>query len=395
MKVALSFPGCHRRAGVERVMFECARFLARNGHDVHVFAREWEPDPVAPIAYHGVPSRHRPWFLTGASYYAHAVRMLDRRAFDVVNTHGVVCPTGGVHWVQSVHAAWLERARAHRPFWSLARWKQALNPVHRPLLSLERQHFAGRAYRKVIATTPDVRDDLGRFYGVPEKDVVIVPNGFSPEEFNPARRLERRDAARARVGLTPDHVAVLFVANELERKGYRTLLAALRILNRPELRVLVVGRPPKSKVTRLARAMGVAQQVIPCGPTGDVAVFHAAADLFVLPTQYEAFCLAILEALGSGLPVVTTNVPGARDAIRHGINGLLIEDPRGAEELAGALRRMLDPDVRRRMTDRAADSVAAHQWPVVLRAYEEVLRGATSTPAPTQALAAGACRVAP
>jgi UDP-glucose:(heptosyl)LPS alpha-1,3-glucosyltransferase len=376
MKVALSFPGCHRRAGVERVMFECARFLARGGHDVHVFAREWERDPTVSINYHRVPSLAKPWFLAGTSYFTQCNRILDQSKFDVLNTHGCVCPTGGVQWVQSVHAAWLDRAKLHRRPFSLARAKQALNPAHRAILKLERLHFERRAYQKVIATTEDVRADLKRAYDVPESDVVIVPNGFSPEEFSTARRLERRDAVRAWLGLNPDHLAMLFVANELERKGYETILSAMRVLARPELRLLVVGRPSQARVKRIADAYGIADQVVACGPTGDVSEYHAASDLFVLPTQYEAFCLAILEALGSGLPVVTTNVPGARDAIVPDVNGLLIDDPRGHEALAAALARLLDADFRSRLSSQAPGSVAHHQWPVIMRSYEAVLTDA-------------------
>lgn len=373
MKVALSFPGCHRRAGVERVVFECARYLSRRGHDVHVLANDWEADSTTPINYHRVPLPKGPWVFRAPAYFRRCTEFVAKGDYDVLNTHGCVCPTGGVQWVQSLHASWLERAKRFRPKCSWGRVRQALNPAHKLILSLERRHFEARAYRKLIATTVDVRRDLKDFYGVPEEDVVIVPNGFSPEEFSPQRRLERRDAMRKELGLSPEHVAMLFVANELDRKGYRTILQALRRLARKDLRLLVVGRPATVKVMSLAAEYGVADQVIACGSTSDVSRFHAAADLFVLPTQYEAFCLAILEALGSGLPVVTTNVPGARDAIIPDANGLLIEKPDDGDELAAALARVADTDFRTRLTDRAAESVAQYQWPVVMRSYEAVL----------------------
>jgi glycosyltransferase involved in cell wall biosynthesis len=79
----------------------------------------------------------------------------------------------------------------------------------------------------------------------------------------------------------------------------------------------------------------------------------------VLPTQYEAFCLAILESLGSGLPVVTSRVPGAHDAVQHGVNGALITDPRDGHELAEALRPLLNFDaLGRLLRARAGDGDA-------------------------------------
>ncbi len=372
MRIALSFPGCHRQGGVERVVFECAHFLAGRGHDVSVFASEWEEGPPAPIRYQYVPIRKRPAFLRGLSYFEAATRRLRDADYDVLNTHGCVCPTGGVQLVHSLHRAWLERSRTMRGPLSPARWKQALNPVHPVLLRLEAQHFQGRNYRKLIALTPQVKEDLHRLYGVPTEDVIVNPNGFSPTEFNPERRAGRREEMRARLGLGPYQVALLFVANELERKGYPTLLDALRLLP-ADVRLLVVGRADGEQTRRQAQAAGVGERVVVCGPTQDVAGFHAAADLFVLPTQYEAFCLAILEALGSGLPVITTRVPGAHDAILPGVNGALIDDPRSGAGLAAVLLPLLDERARAALSAAAPESVAAYRWPTVLARYEEIL----------------------
>lgn len=373
MNVALCFPGCHRRGGVERIVFECARFLSTRGHSVDVFANEWEIDPTCRINYRRVPIRKYPGFLSGKSFFANASAMIDPSKYDVLNTHGCICPFGGVQWVHSVHLAWLERGKRLQSKFSPAYWKRRFNPLHPVLLKLEARHFRLRQYRQLTATTPQVRDDLQRLYGVPEKDVVIVPNGFSPTEFNPQRAAARRAEMRRQLGLEEDRVALLFVANELERKGFRTLLAAVAAMGDRRVRIVVVGRPPAKTVMKIASSFGLTDQVIPCGLSSDVASYHAACDLFVLPTQYEAFCLAILESLGSGLPVVTTNVPGARDAIQPGLNGQLIDDPLNGEELAAALKPLLDDDRRAVLAARATESVVAYQWPQVLLRYEAVL----------------------
>ena len=373
MRVALTFPGCHTRGGVERVIYECAHYLQARGHEVSVFANEWESKCNDGITFSYVPMRHQPFFLSGLSYFRRCTAALARSSFDVLNVHGCICPTGGVHWVHSVQRAWLERSKSFRPPLSIARLRQRINPLHPILLRLEREHFWKRKYRKIIALTESVRSDLRRFYDVPAEDVVVIPNGYSPAEFNPERCSERREEMRLRLGLKPGDVALLFVAHELDRKGYATILSALRILDTQKLRLFVVGRNSASRVMREAAKYGVEDQVVACGPTRDVAGYHAASDVFVLPTQYEAFCLAILEALGSGLPVVTTRIPGAEDAVQTGRNGFVIEDPKSGEQLAEALKPLLDEDCRFRLSKNASASVNQYQWNVVLEKYENVL----------------------
>lgn len=373
MKVALAFPGCHRRGGVERIMFECAKYLVGRGHEVTIMANEWEPIAGGNVHYQRIAMTRRPVFARGASFFRHCSQALSRASFEVLNTHGCICPTGGVHWVQSVHRSWLERSKAMRPPLSLARLKQRINPLHPILLRLEEIHFRQRRFKRLIATTEDVRQDLHRFYDVPLEAVDVVPNGFSPVEFNPERRQAERSRRRLELGLAPDQVALLFVANELERKGYRTILEAMRRLGRREVRLIAAGRPDRRQVMGLAGEYGVAEQVIALGPSRDVGALHAAADLFVLPTQYEAFCLAILEALGSGLPVVTSRVPGAYDAIVPGVNGALVEDPKSGEELAGVLEGLLEPARLAELSRQAPGTAARYQWPTVLATYEAIL----------------------
>ncbi|MDR3707774.1 MAG: glycosyltransferase family 4 protein [Capsulimonadaceae bacterium] len=373
MRIALSFPGCHTRGGVERVVLECARFLSGRGHDITVFASEF--DPAMPDQVHCAPvhiSAH-PTFFQGPSYQTNAGRAIAAGDFDVLNTHGCVCPVDGVHRVHSVHRAWLEYSKSFRKPFSAARIKQLLNPLHPVLLRMEREHFGRRRYRKLIALTEQVRDDLKRFYNVPEEDVVVVPNGFAPSEFNPGRRQRERAALRSKLGLSDDQFALLFVANELERKGYPAILDALSRLDDPSMILLVLGRTDERVVMEHARQKGVEAQVRYCGATRDVGAYHAASDLFVLPTQYEAFCLAILEALGSGLPVVTSNVPGARDAIRPGMNGLLIEDPCSASQLADAIDAFRRRDDLEDLAWKISASAVEYEWPAVLARYEEVL----------------------
>lgn len=380
-RLALSFPQCHRRGGVERILHECAQFLATQGHDVTVFAEEWDkaaPQPPG-LHYEAVAARRRPDFLYGNSFYNNCSRRFAEieksgQGFDAHGAFGCVSPTGGVPWVQSVHAAWLEQSRQFRAPLSWARWRQKLNPLHPVLLGLEKHHFAERRYRKVIALTPQVSSDLQRIYDVPERDIVVISNGFSPTEFHLQRASDEREAVRAELDLSQDDKILVFVANEAQRKGLEPLLRAIKKLNDSQIKLLAVGRFDAKPWKTLADNLGIGAQVRWVGASGDVGRYYAASEVFVLPTQYEPWGLVIVEAMACGIPALTSRCAGAGVAVQPGQTGELLEEPDSVEEIAKHLESLLAGNHTSR--EAIAASVQEYAWPEVLKRYEATLLNA-------------------
>ena len=339
-------------------MYECARFLAGRGHEVTVYAREFESEQPG-VTHRRVNVPRVPGFLIPSAFHTACTDAMREREFDVHGAFGCDSPNGGVFWAQSVHAAWLDKAKAFRSPWSPGRWKQRLNPVHPVLLRLEKGHYQRGNYRKIVALTPEVRADLRHYYGVPEEDIVIVPNGFAPDEFNLSNT--ERLAVRRRLGFQDGQKVIVFVGNELERKGYPALLRAVEILNDRSLRLLVVGKmkPAAHRLVTYAE------------PTSKVAQYYAAGNVFALPTQYEAWGMVIVEAMACGLPVLTSRLAGAAVAVREGVTGELLDDPKSAPEIATKLRLLLDGKHAGR--EEIAASVACYDWSRVLTRYEQVL----------------------
>lgn len=360
MKIALSFPGCHRRAGVERIIYECAKFLDERGHEVTVFANEFEQNG-AHFKYHYIPIKSTLKTLDPAAFYKPCVKAMRADHFDAHGSFGCVCPEGGVYWAQSVHAAWLDKAKAYRPLWSMARWKQWLNPVHPILLRFERSHFSKGGYRRIIALTNEVKGDLNHYYGVPLEDIDVVPNGYAPEEFNVPAAQALRAPMRKELNFAPEHKVIVFVGNELDRKGYPALLRAVESMNDPRLRILVAGKiapAPHPLVTYV-------------GSTGEIAKYYAASDIFALPTLYEAWGLVIVEAMATGLPVLTSRLAGASVAVIEGETGYLLDNPADETEIVRKLKPLVEgqhspPEV-------ISASVEKYAWSQVLVQYENVL----------------------
>jgi UDP-glucose:(heptosyl)LPS alpha-1,3-glucosyltransferase len=144
----------------------------------------------------------------------------------------------------------------------------------------------------------------------------------------------------------------LMIAQDFQRKGLREAIAALAAVQCEEglrPRLLVVGKQDARAYRRLAQSLNVADRVIFAGPTEDSAGFYQGADFFVLPTHHDPCSLVVLEALAMGLPVISTRRNGACEVMADGRHGFVLPDPADIPALAGAMRRMLDPQLRQSM----------------------------------------------
>src|SRR4051812_35925644 len=117
MNIALSFPGCHRRGGVERIILESANFLQNRGHELHLYATECDESALHPaVIRHPVPLKSPFVVQRLSSFQRSATGMLNGFAKRgiVHGAFGVVSPPGGVMWVQSVHKTWIQISRRER-----------------------------------------------------------------------------------------------------------------------------------------------------------------------------------------------------------------------------------------------------------------------------------------
>ena len=173
-----------------------------------------------------------------------------------------------------------------------------------------------------------------------------------------------RDEVRRQLGLSPGDVAVLTVANYRRQKAWPDLLAAARdVVDRGlPVRFLAVGQGPlESEVVALHARLGLADHMTLLGRRDDVPRLLAAADVFLLASTYEGYPVAVMEALGAGLPVVATAVGGVVDAV-DAAAGVLVA-PGRPDLLAAALAGVIDdPAERARLA--AGATVAGRRYDI-------------------------------
>jgi UDP-glucose:(heptosyl)LPS alpha-1,3-glucosyltransferase len=185
------------------------------------------------------------------------------------------------------------------------------------------------------------------WYGIPEDRIVVIYNGVDTERFD-RRNRQHREEIRRRHGIG-DEFLILFVSNNFRMKGLGYLVKTLSEIRKEDgrpFKLLVLGRDRQGPYLRLAKKMGISKDVVFVGPTDEPDKYYGASDLLVHPTFYDACSLTVLEALASGLPVITTASNGASGILRHGEDGWVIDDMEGGNQLKTAINHFLNKEIR-------------------------------------------------
>lgn len=201
-----------------------------------------------------------------------------------------------------------------------------------------------RGWSVPVALTPEVQSSVSEFYGLPLRRVPVIYNGIDLSRCVPKTTYE-----------TGETVTILHVGRFDAPKNHPGLLEAFRLLleTHPECRLRLVGDGDlRADMEKLAREKGIADFVEFCGMQSNVYPYLHDADIFTLPSIYEGNPMTIIEAMGTGLPIVASRVGGIPDMISDGESGLLVEpEPRAiCDSLA---RLMEDKSLRQRLGETA------------------------------------------
>ncbi len=213
---------------------------------------------------------------------------------------------------------------------------------------------------QVTSVSKSVAEFMIEGEGVARKKVQVILNGVKSEDYDVT--VDRAEKRRE-LGLAENDFAYINVARFFPNKDHSTLLKAFAIVVKqmPEAKLLLCGEGTlKEDLMKEAAALGLTNSVKFLGNRRDIPYVHRAIDVFVLSSIKEGLPIVLLEAMASGVPIVTTDVDGNPEAVLHNETGLVVP-ARNPEALAKAMIELKnDPARRRSMGEKGRTRVKEH-----------------------------------
>jgi D-inositol-3-phosphate glycosyltransferase len=390
--------GYRETGGMNVYVRELSREMGRRGYLIDVFTRRAEPDgPAVVQASPNVRVVHLqagPEGIEGRrELYTHlrdfeddllAFQRAEGVVYDVIHSH---------YWLSGLLGLRL-RERWGAPlvsmFHTLGELKRRANGgSNEPAARIEVERRVAREADIVVCASEHEKRALVEIYGASADRIAVVPCGVDLGRFRPLDK----ETARKSLGLNGERM-ILFVGRMEPLKGLDILLgAAAHLDDEPAFRVLVVGGDGNatdevSRLKGLSAELGIADRVSFTGPVGHdrLPLYYSAADVCVVPSYYESFCLVALEAMACGTPVVASRVGGLSVTVRDGETGYLVShhSPQPFAERVATL--LADEDLRRSFGKTASEAVIGFGWGNVADAiegiYQGLLAGRTTVAAP-------------
>lgn len=352
MQIAVVTHKVVRGDGQGRVNYEVVKEALARGHEVTLLASEVDARlaAVRGVDWVQIPVDGWPTELIRNQVFAwRSGRWLraHRSTFDLVMVNGCITQgTADVNAVHFVHSAWL-RSPVHT-----SRVRRGPYAWYHKLYTALNARWERHAFRQaevLVAVSHTVHDQIASL-GVPRQKIRVIANGVDLGEFAPG------SADRHALSVPAEVPLVLFVGDiRSPIKNLDTVLEALVAV--PEVHLAVAGDTAGSPYPAMARQLGLGARAHFLGYRRDIPALMRAADAFVFPSRYESFSLVLLEAMASGLPVVTARTVGAADLVTPAA-GVVLDDPGDARALAEAVRAVTASPERSARMGRAARAVA-------------------------------------
>lgn len=303
MKLAITLFHYFPYGGLERDMLAVARASQRRGHDVTIYTREWQGEVPTDLAVVCLPVK-------GFSNHQRA------RLFATSCAHVIPADTDviiGFNKMPGLDVYFAADTCFAQKVYEERNWFYRWSNRSRTFLKMERAVFDSSSRTEVLLISPAQQPVFQRYYQTSEARLHLLPPGVKYDRVMPPDYAHQRQQGRMRMGIEDHRYVMLMVGSDFKRKGLARCLRALA--NLPlELKVRcqlwVVGQDEAEPFLRLAKQLGVAEQLVMLGARDDIPELLWSVDTLLHPAHSEAAGAVLLEAMVAGLPVIASDVCG-------------------------------------------------------------------------------------
>ncbi len=369
-RIAIVSPFIDKRHGTERRIAEWITRLPQE-YEIHIYSQRVEDVDLTRMHWHRIPRIPGPHLINFLWWLAanHAWRWWDAHFHglrcDLVYTAGTNCWDADLI---SVHIVFAEFVRMAAPELKLLGNPIRFWPrlIHRRLyyalvIFLERRMYTNPK-TGLILIAKKTATDLKRHYGI-AGPLPVVYIGLDHKIFNRELRLRNRPEVRKQLGFVDDAFVLVLVGNDWKKKGLVALIEALALLKQLPVVLVVAGKDDSAPYRKRIQELGLEAKVTFQPSRPDVQWYYAAADVYVGPSLEDTFAQPPTEAMGCGLPVITTATNGTAEIMTDGVDGLVLQDPNDVTSLAEMIRWLYEhPESRERLAARAAITAGQYTW---------------------------------
>lgn len=295
--------------------------LARLGHEVFLLTSYFDSNLRITLAMKQkiklftldkqVSSKYKAPYI----YSYHAKRLKEKHEIDIVIGNGYTF-FDDITWVHFIRSAWISKLKTLKYSIPLKLNIEA---------SLERQIY--RTSKTLWAPSRKTMNDLVKFHNIPVNKIHVVHHGVDTNYYKPMTESERKEL-RAKLGFQ-DKIVLLFVGgSDYVRKGFYVLLRELGLLqHRKDITVLTTGFITSTYLNSYLQKLGLddMMKVLGVVSADKLKLYYQLSDFFILPSLYDPFSLATLEAMACGAVPIVSTYAGSSEIIRTGLNGFVID----------------------------------------------------------------------
>jgi UDP-glucose:(heptosyl)LPS alpha-1,3-glucosyltransferase len=316
MKIAIIRRKYTPFGGAENFILRASSDLSQLGINFYIISELWKQKANNSKNIHWIEAKSHGLFRISKllSFQKSVMKIIALNNFDLIQSHERLPGVDIYRLGDGIHAAWIDRIKKNSPWYKKA-WL-SIDPYHQKIIRIEKKMSEDKNLF-YVANSDLVKNELYKYYKVPESRIKVIENGIDIKSFHPVSAT-KKEAAKRQLALNPKLPVVLFVGSGFERKGAFEIVEAIKLL--PKFQAIIVGQD--KKIQKL-RDLAGDHNIMITGAQDNIQKYLDASDIFCLPSLYDSLPNAALEALCCGLPIVLTKDVGLAPHIKKNSAGII------------------------------------------------------------------------